>query len=190
VQLLLGGTLSEIRWSCIADGDAGGELDTIRGCTEYLVLGTGDVQLGENDVQRFGAGGLAGVRKPLQVVGHLTEFDVGKRASDAAPRLRNYVPDVKLRLGQIGPELEVATPRHWFDFNYGRATFSFDYTRGYPGFLLRQSREVKVKFQILDPITLEYSRRIRSYLNQRIVFDPLEQDVFELRFDVEIPTVR
>jgi hypothetical protein len=190
VQLLLAGTLSEIRWSCIADGDSGGELDTVRGCTEYLVLGTGDVQLGESDVQRFGAGGLAGVRKPLQVVGHLTEFDVGKRAGDAAPRLRPYVPDVKLRLGQIGPELEVTTPQHWFDFDYGHATFGFDYTRGYPGFLLRQSREVKVKIQILDPVTLEYSRRIRSYLNERIIFDPLEQDIFELRFDFEIPTVR
>jgi hypothetical protein len=191
VQLLLSGTLAEIHWSCIADGDSGGELETVRGCTEYLVLGTGDVQLGENDVQRFGAGGLAGVRKPLQVVGHLTEFDVGKRASEAAPpRLRPFVPDVKLRLGQIGPELEVATPQQWFDFDYGRATYGFDYTRGYPGFLLRQSQEHKVKIQILDPVTLEYSRRIRSYLNERIIFDPLEQDIFELRFDFEIPTVR
>lgn len=190
VQLLLGGTLSAIRWSCIADGDSGGALDTVRGCTEYLVLGAGDVQVTENDVQQFGAGGLAGVRKPLSVVGHLTEFDVGERVADAAPRIRTYVPDVRLRLGQIGPELEIATPTEWFDFDYGRATFGWDYTRGYPGFLLRQSRELKARIEILDPVTIEYSRRTRSYLNERIVFDPLEQRSLELQFDFEIPSLR
>lgn len=189
VMLSLGGTLSAIRWSCITDG-GGSELDTVRGCTEYLVLGAGDVQLSETDVQQFGAGGLAGVRKPLQVVGHLTEFDVGARAGEAAPRLDPYVPDVRLRLGQIGPELEIATPSEWLDFNYGRATFGWDYTRGYPGFLLRQSREASFKLEILDPITIEYSRRQRSYLNERVIFDPLEQRSLELRFDFDIPSLR
>jgi len=189
VTLQLGGTLSAIRWSCITDG-GGSELDTVRGCTEYLVLGAGDVQLSESDVQQFGAGGLAGVRKPLQVVGHLTEFDVGERAGEAAPRLDPYVPDVRLRLGQIGPELEIATPTEWLDFDYGRATIGWDYTRGYPGFLLRQSRETSIKLEILDPVTIEYSRRSRSYLNERVIFDPLEQTSFELRFDFDIPTLR
>ena len=189
VTLSLGGTLSAIRWSCITDG-GGSELDTVRGCTEYLVLGAGDVQLSETDVQQFGAGGLAGVRKPLQVVGHLTEFDVGERAGEAAPRLDPYVPDVRLRLGQIGPELEIATPTEWLDFDYGRATIGWDYTRGYPGFLLRQSRETSVKLEILDPITLEYSRRSRSYLNERVIFDPLRQESIELRFDFDIPSLR
>lgn len=189
VMLSLGGTLSAIRWSCITDG-GGSELDTVRGCTEYLVLGAGDVQLSQTDVQQFGAGGLAGVRKPLQVVGHLTEFDVGERAGEAAPRLDPYVPDIRLRLGQIGPELEIATPTEWLDFDYGRATFGWDYTRGYPGFLLRQSRESSFKLEILDPITLEYSRRQRSYLNERVIFDPLEQRSLELRFDFDIPSLR
>ncbi|MCR9165449.1 MAG: hypothetical protein ACE37F_11915 [Nannocystaceae bacterium] len=189
VTLSLGGTLSAIRWSCITDG-GGGELDTVRGCTEYLVLGAGDVQLSETDVQQFGAGGLAGVRKPLQVVGHLTEFDVGERAGEAAPRLDPYVPDVRLRLGQIGPELEIATPTEWLDFDYGRATIGWDYTRGYPGFLLRQSRETSVKLDILDPITIEYSRRSRSYLNERVIFDPLRQESVELRFDFDVPSLR
>ncbi|MEM6294298.1 MAG: translocation/assembly module TamB domain-containing protein [Myxococcota bacterium] len=189
IQLLLSGTLSAIRWSCITDG-GGSELDTVRGCTEYLVLGAGDVQLSENDVQQFGAGGLAGVRKPLQVVGHLTEFDVGERAGEAAPRLDPYVPDVRLRLGQIGPELEIATPTEWLDFDYGRATFGWDYTRGYPGFLLRQSREASFKLELLDPITIEWSRRTRSYLNERVIFDPLEQSSIELRFDFNVPTLR
>ena len=45
-------------------------------------------------------------------------------------------------------------------------------TRGYPGFFLRQSRQLTFKVELLGPITLEFSRRIRSYLNQRVVFDP------------------
>lgn len=93
-------------------------------------------------------------------------------------------------MGQIGPELEIATPTEWLDFDYGRATWGWDYTRGYPGFLLRQSRESSFKLEILDPITIEYSRRIRSYLNERVIFDPLEQSALELRFDFNVPSLR
>jgi hypothetical protein len=190
VQLLLGGTLSEIRPSCMVEGDTSGSLTTLRGCTEYLVLGAGDVQVTESDVQRSGSGGLANARKSLQVVGHLTEVDVGDRAAEAVPRFRGYIPDTRLRLGQIGPELEIATPPAWMDFNYGQATVGWDYTRGYPGFLLRQSRDLSLRVEILDPITLEFSRQIRSYLNERIVFDPLKQRKLELRFDFQIPSLR
>ena len=191
IQLALGGTLSAIRWSCISQGaDPSAALDTVRGCTEYLVLGAGDVQITESDVQRVGGAGLASARKPLQVVGHLTEFDLGKRAEEAAPRYRSYIPDARLRLGQIGPELEVSTPREWFDFDWGRATLGWDYTRGYPGFLLRQSRQTKFRLQVLDPVSLEFSRQTRDYLNERIIFDPLQQVTLELRFDFQIPSLR
>lgn len=192
LQLLLTGTLAGIKWDCIANGgDVSGNLDTVRGCTEYLVLGAGDVQESDVDVQRFGGGGgLSGARRSLSVVGHLTEVDVTKRIDEAAPRFEPYLPDVRLRLGQIGPEFEVRTPDEWFDFNYGRATLGWDYTRGYPGFLLRQSREITFQLEILDPITLEFSRRIRDYLNERIIFDPLRQSTIELRFDFSIPSLR
>jgi hypothetical protein len=190
IRLQLAGTLSAIRWSCLSDGSDTSELDTVRGCTEYLVLGAGDVQVSDSEVQRFGGGGLANARKPLQVVGHLTEFDVGKRAAEAAPRAKNYIPDMRLRLGQIGPELQVATPSSWWEWDWGRATLEWDYTRGYPGFLLRQSRELKFRLDILDPMTIEYSRRTRDYLNERIIFDPLQQTSVEMRFDFQIPTIR
>jgi hypothetical protein len=191
IQLALGGTLSAIRWSCISQGaDPSAALDTVRGCTEYLVLGAGDVPVTESDVQRGGNAGLASARKPLQVVGHLTEIDIGKRIEEAAPRYRSYVPDASLRLGQIGPELGVSTPREWFDFDWGRATLGWDYVRGYPGFLLRQSREAKFRLQILDPVSLEFSRQTRDYLNERIIFDPLQQVTLELRFDFQIPSLR
>jgi len=190
VQLLLGGTLSAIRWGCVAEGDTSGELDSLRACTEYLVLGTGDVQISDADVQRFVGRGLVSARKPLQVVSHLTEIDVGEQAAEAAPRLRNYVPDVRLRLGQIGPELEIATPTSWFDWGWGRASVGWDYIRGYPGFLLRQSRELSFRLRILDPVYFEIRRRNRSYLNNRIIFDPLEQTTLELKFDFDLPSLR
>ena len=190
VYLLLGGTADAITWQCIAEGDTSGAVDTQSGCLDYLVLGAGDVQDSSLNVQRTGAGGLANARKPLQVVGHVTEFDFGRRIEEAAPRFGPYVPDVRLRLGQIGPELEVATPEEWLDFDYVQGTAALDYTRGYPGFLLQQSRELTFKLEAIDLLIFEVSRDIRSYLNNRIIFDPLQQTTVEFRVDFEIPSLR
>lgn len=190
LQLALEGTLAEIRWSCVTDGDSAASGQSARSCFDYLVLGTGDVEVSDADVRRFGGGGLSEARKPLQVVGHVTEFDLDERAETAVPRLRGYVPDMKLRLGQIGPELRIATPADWFDFDYGRLSFGWDYTRGYPGFFLRQSRQLTFRFELLEPITIEFSRRIRSYLNQRVIFDPLTQRTIEMRFDFTLPSAK
>ncbi|MBC8073960.1 MAG: translocation/assembly module TamB domain-containing protein, partial [Deltaproteobacteria bacterium] len=190
LKLALAGTLSEIHWTCLTDGDNGGQGESARSCFDYLVLGTGDVDVSDADVRRFGGGGIGEARKPLQVVGHVTEFDIDERAVKAVPRLRGYIPDANLRLGPIGPELQIATPANWFDFDYLRASVAWDYTRGYPGFFLRQSRQITFRLELLEPITLEFSRRIRSYLNQRVVFDPLNQRTIELRFDVTVPSAR
>jgi hypothetical protein len=190
IQLRLFGTLSAIRWSCSHPGDTSGNLDTVRGCTEYLVLGRGEGQISDPDVQRFGQGGLSNAHKPLQVAGNITEIDLGERLSDAAPRFRTYIPELRIRAGEIGPEIESRTPVQWFDFYYGHATLGATYTRGYPGFLLRQSSDVNVQLHILDPITLEYSLRNRSYLNDRVIFDPREQQTLELRFDLRFPSLR
>jgi hypothetical protein len=190
IYLLLGGTADAITWKCIAEGDTSGAVETQRGCLDYLVLGAGDVQSSTLTVQRTGGGGLANARKPLQVVGHVTEFDFGKRIEEAAPRLSPYVPDIRLRLGQIGPELEVTTPEEWLDFDYAHGTLGLDYTRGYPGFLLQQSRELTFELQAIDRLVFEVSRDIRSYLNNRIIFDPLRQTTVEFRVDFEIPSLR
>ncbi|MCH9683744.1 MAG: translocation/assembly module TamB domain-containing protein, partial [Deltaproteobacteria bacterium] len=190
VYLLLGGTADAITWQCIAEGDTSGAVETQRGCLNYLVLGAGDVQTSNLTVQRTGGGGLANARKPLQVVGHVTEFDLGRRIVEAEPRFGQYVPDIRLRLGQIGPELEIATPAQWLDFDYVTGTAALDYTRGYPGFLLQQSRELTFKLEAIDMLVLEISRDIRSYLNNRIIFDPLRQTTVEFRVDFEIPSLR
>jgi hypothetical protein len=47
-----------------------------------------------------------------------------------------------------------------------------------------------VGLEILDPIFLEFRRSRRSYFNERIIFDPLEQSTLELRFDFQIPSLR
>ena len=118
------------------------------------------------------------------------ESHFGKRIEEAVPRFGPYVPDIRLRLGQIGPELEVTTPEEWLDFDYAHGTLGLDYTRGYPGFLLQQSRELTFELQAVDRLVFEVSRDIRSYLNNRIIFDPLRQTTVELRVDFEIPSLR
>lgn len=189
VQLLLGGTLRAITPSCGIAGESSGRGST-RDCVDYLVLGSADVK-DEANIRRPGANsGLAGARSPMQVVSHVATLDVTSVIDEQNPRWGAVLPDVTLRLGQIGPEIEVATPRDWFDFDYGYGTVGWDYTRGYPGSLLRTNRDLSLKLQILDPFSAQLSQSNRSYLNERIVFDPLRQVTLELRFDFQIPSLR
>ena len=76
-------SLSGITWTCATEGDTQSQSQSQRSCFDYLVLGTGDVQVSKADVRRFGGGGLAEARKPLQVVGHVTE-DETQRADRRA----------------------------------------------------------------------------------------------------------
>jgi len=121
---------------------------------------------------RTGAGGrLYHARKPFQIVSNVAQFDVGSKIEEQVPRWSGYIPDVKLRLAQVGPEIQVATPRAWADFDYGHAAIGYDYTRGYPGSLLRENHELTVRVDILDPMALEFRSSHRSYLNERIIFE-------------------
>jgi hypothetical protein len=191
VMLLLGGTLSGLTLRCATEGEATSALDTTRGCVEYMVLGAGDVEDKTMEVQRTGAGGrLYHARKPFQIVSNVAQFDVGSKIDEQVPRWSGYIPDINLRLAQVGPEIQVATPRAWADFDYGHAVFAYDYTRGYPGSLLRENHELTVRVDILDPMALEFRSSHRSYLNERIIFDPLDQNTLELRFDFQIPSLR
>jgi hypothetical protein len=156
-----------------------------------MVLGAGDVEDSAMEVQRTGGGGLLyHARKPFQIVSNVAQFDVGARIDEQVPRWSGYIPDVNLRLAQIGPEIQVSTPRAWADFDYGHGILAYEYTRGYPGSLLRENRELTLRVDVLDPITLEFRRSNRSYLNERIIFDPLDQKTLELRLDFQIPSLR
>ncbi len=188
VRLL--GPLNGIRWECDTGAVAQDEVTTARACIDYLVFGAGDVQVSDADVRRSGSGGLLHARKGLEVVGNVAELDVSQQLTESVPRTEAYLPDISLRLGQIGPELELETPRDWFDFDYGRASFGIGYTRGYPGFLLRSNRELAVRLELLDPFTLEMRSSRRSYLNERIIFDPLQRQSVEAALEFELPSLR
>ncbi len=190
--LRLAGPLRAIRWECDT-----GTLDRTRSdarasddCIDYLLFGAGDVPMPEADLQRGTGATLQYARKGLQVVGNVAELDASKQIAASVPRAAPYLPETRLRLGQLGPEVELQTPRRWFDFDYGSATLGFSYTRGYPGFLLRSNRELTFRLQVLDPFYLEARQRRRSYLNQRVVFDPLVQGSIEATFDFEVPSMR
>lgn len=184
----LGGTLAAITWRCIVQGDTSTRSRTTRECVDYLVLGAGDRQVADSNVRRYGGGGLLG--RPIGLVGNLTELKLGRYVEKNAPRLAPYVPDVALRAGQLGIEVNAETPRPWFRSDWGNLTIGAGYTRGYPGLLLRNSYDWRVRFRLLDTATLEFRDNRRSYFNERIIFDPLRQRSLELRLDYQLPSMR
>jgi hypothetical protein len=186
--LKLGGTLDAITWRCIVQGDTRTRSRTTRECVDYLVLGAGERAVADANVRRYGGGGLLG--RPIGVVGNLTELKLGRYLDKNAPRLAPYVPDVGMRLGQLGIEVNAETPRPWFKSDWGQLTVGAGYTRGYPGNLLRNSYDWRVRFRLLDSAVLEFRDNRRSYFNERIIFDPLRQRSLELRFDYQLPSMR
>jgi len=188
MNVKLGGTLAAITWRCIVQGDTSTRSRTTRECVDYLVLGAGDRQVADSNVRRYGGGGLLG--RPIGLVGNLTELKLGRYVEKNAPRLAPYVPDVALRAGQLGIEVNAETPRPWFRSDWGNLTVGAGYTRGYPGLLLRNSYDWRVRFNLLDSATLEFRDNRRSYFNERIIFDPLRQRSLELRLDYQLPSLR
>lgn len=188
MSVKLGGTLAAITWRCIVQGDTSTRSRTTRECVDYLVLGAGDRQVADSNVRRYGGGGLLG--RPIGLVGNLTELKLGRYVEKNAPRLAPYVPDVALRAGQLGLEVNAETPRPWFRSDWGNLTVGAGYTRGYPGLLLRNSYDWRVRFRLLDTATLEFRDNRRSYFNERIIFDPLRQRSLELRLEYQLPSLR
>ncbi|MBK7824353.1 translocation/assembly module TamB domain-containing protein [Nannocystis sp.] len=184
----LGGTLDAITWRCIVQGDTRTRGRTTRECVDYLVLGAGNKEVADSNVRRYGGGGLLG--RPIGLVGNLTELKLGKYVEQNAPRLAPYLPDISMRLGQLGIEASAETPRPWFRSDWGNLSVGAGYTRGYPGLLLRNSYDWRVRFRILDTATLEFRDNRRSYFNERIIFDPLRQRSLELRLDYTLPSMR
>lgn len=184
----LGGTLDAITWRCIVQGDTRTRGRTTRECVDYLVLGAGNKEVADSNVRRYGGGGLLG--RPIGLVGNLTELKLGKYVEKNAPRLAPYTPDISMRLGQLGIEAAAETPRPWFRSDWGQLTVGAGYTRGYPGLLLRNSYDWRVRFRLLDSATLEFRDNRRSYFNERIIFDPLRQRSLELRLDYQLPSMR
>ncbi|MCA9690913.1 MAG: translocation/assembly module TamB domain-containing protein, partial [Myxococcales bacterium] len=187
MYLELGGTLDTIEWRCIVQGDATGALSSYE-CAQYLVLGGGEQEAAESTVKRYGGGGLLG--KPINLFGNLTKVRLNRYIEDSAPGAAPYIPEVSLQLGQFGIVADVETPPRWFRSNWANLRLGAGYTRGYPGLLLRQSANWRVRFKLLDNLSLEFRDSSRSYYNERIIFDPLRQQKLELKFDLQLPSVR
>ncbi|MEZ4381477.1 MAG: translocation/assembly module TamB domain-containing protein [Nannocystaceae bacterium] len=189
MSVRLSGTLDAINMQCIVQGDTRTRQRTTRECVDYLVLGAGSREVADTSgVRRTGGGGLLG--KPIGLVGSLTELKLDRYVEESAPRIAPYVPDVSMRLGQYGIEVDAETPRPWFRSEWGNLSVGAGYTRGYPGLLLRNSYNWRVRFQLLDNATLELRDSKRSYFNERIIFDPLRQRSLELRIDHQLPSLR
>ncbi|MGB1016809.1 MAG: translocation/assembly module TamB domain-containing protein, partial [Nannocystaceae bacterium] len=188
MYLQLGGSLDSIEWSCIVQGDSSGSLSSYE-CAQYLVLGEGSREVAESAVRRYGGGGgLFG--KPINLVGNLTKLDVDQYVKQSAPRLAPYTPELGLRLDQFGIQSEIETPTPWFESDWGSVRVGAGYTRGYPGLLLRQSANWRIRLELLDSASIEFRDSARSYYNERIIFDPLRQRKVELRFDTKLPSLR
>lgn len=186
--LQLGGTLDAITWRCIVQGDTRVRSRTTRECVDYLVLGAGNRAVADSNVRRYGGGGLLG--RPLGLVGNLTQLKLNKYVEQSVPRLAPYIPEIGMQLGQLGIEVNAETPRPWFRSDWGQLTIGAGYTRGYPGLLLRNSYDWRIRFRLLDSATLEFRDNRRSYFNERIIFDPLRQRSLELRLDYQLPSLR
>ncbi len=186
MYLELAGTLDRLEWRCIVQGDASGALSNYE-CAQYLVLGEGEQDAVESDVRRFGGGGLLG--KPIALVGNLTKVSLGTYVDKNAPNVAPYLPEVALQLGQSGIEIDAQTPPRWFRSEWGAFSAGAGYTRGYPGLLLRQSANWRLRFQLLDNVSVEFRDSFRSYYNERIIFDPLRQRKLELKFDLQLPSI-
>lgn len=184
----LGGTLDAITWRCIVQGDTRARSRTTRECVDYLVLGAGDRAVADSNVRRYGSGGLLG--RPLGLVGNLTELKLNRYVAQSVPRISPYVPEIGMRLGQLGIEVNAETPRPWFRSDWGSLSIGAGYTRGYPGLLLRNSYDWRIRFRLLDTATLEFRDNRRSYFNERIIFDPLRQRSLELRLEYQLPSLR
>lgn len=184
----LGGTLDAITWRCIVQGDTRARSRTTRECVDYLVLGAGNREVADSNVRRYGSGGLLG--RPLGLVGNLTQLKLNRYVEQSAPRLAPYIPEIGMQLGQLGIEVNAETPRPWFRSDWGSLTIGAGYTRGYPGLLLRNSYDWRIRFRLLDTASLEFRDNRRSYFNERIIFDPLRQRSLELRLDYQLPSFR
>ena len=130
------------------------------------------------------------IGKPIALVGNLTKVSLGTYVDKNAPNVAPYLPEVALQLGQSGIEIDAQTPPRWFRSEWGAFSAGAGYTRGYPGLLLRQSANWRLRFQLLDNASVEFRDSFRSYYNERIIFDPLRQRKLELKFDLQLPSVR
>lgn len=183
------GTLREISWECQAQGDISGELGNTRECLEYVLFDAGNTEVSREDVRQSGGGGVL-YGRPLTLVGNLTQLKINDYLEEEIPRVEGYLPELRLRVGSLGLETDIASRPEWLEWGWGKLGFDFNYLRGYPGGLIRDRRSLVGRFDILENTSIEASFGRRSYSSRILVFDPTEYSALDFVQTWRIPTPR
>jgi hypothetical protein len=190
ITLRLRGPLDEISWECSALGDVSNELGSTRRCVDYLIFDAGNVDVAEQDVRRVGGTGLLYAGRPLTLVGKLTQLELNDYLEERIPRVERYLPYANVRLGQLGIETEIETRPEWLNWGWGDLGFGFNYMRGYPGSLVRDTRAFTGRLEILDHSALEFTQGTRNYTNRVLILDPPSYSRLEFLQNWQIPSAR
>ncbi|MFV8756607.1 translocation/assembly module TamB domain-containing protein [Nannocystaceae bacterium ST9] len=190
LNLHLSGTLDAIQWECTAPGDTSGALATARGCVDYLIFDAGNTDLANSGVRDSrNTNNLLGTRF-LPLAGRLTQVQLNEVLEREIPRVEPYLPFVGFRVDQLGVLIEAQTRPEWLRWGWGRLGLNLTYLRGYPGSVIRDSRSVSGRLEILENFYIEATFINRNYTNRVLVLDPARAQSIELRQRHELPSLR
>ncbi|MEE9384134.1 MAG: translocation/assembly module TamB domain-containing protein [Nannocystaceae bacterium] len=190
ITVHLSGALDEIHWECSAIGDTSRQLGTARGCVDYVIFDAGNVDAAGQGVGRSTSSPLLYTGKPLALVSKLLELQVNTYLEREIPRTEDLLPEMWVRAGHLGLEAELHGRPQWLQWSWGSVGFEFEYLRGYPGSLLRDSMSYTVRIELLDDTAIESGFGKRNYSNRVLVLDPAEYKSIELVRSLEIPSIR
>ncbi|PRQ05962.1 translocation/assembly module TamB domain-containing protein [Enhygromyxa salina] len=190
LNLHLTGTLDAIQWECTAPGDTSGALATARGCVDYLIFDAGNTDLAASDVRDSrSSNSLLGTRF-LPLAGRLAQVDLTEALEREIPRAAHYLPPIRIRVDQIGVVLEAETRPESGRWGWGRMGLNVQYTRGYPGSVVRDSRSFSGRVEILENAALEAAFGLRTYSNRVLIVDPPNYRSIQFRQRLVAPSAR
>lgn len=189
LNLHLSGSLDAIQWECTAPGDTSGALATTRGCVDYLIFDAGNTDLASSDVRDRNNNSLIGTRF-LPLAGRLTQVEINDVIEREAPRLADKLPEMTIRLDQVGISMTALTRPDWMDWGWGRLELGVGYTRGYPGSIIRDSRSLSGRLEILENTALEAAFGQRNYSVRGNTIDPPVNNSIQILQHIEIPSAR
>jgi hypothetical protein len=190
LNLHLSGTLDAIQWECTAPGDTSGALATARGCVDYLIFDAGNTDLAASDVRDSrNNNSLLGTRF-LPLAGRLAQVELNEVLEREIPRAAPYLPYTRIRVDQIGVVIEAETRPEWGNVGWGRLGLNVQYTRGYPGSVVRDSRSFSGRLEILENAALEAAFGLRTYTNRVLIVDPPNYRSIQFRQRFVAPSAR
>jgi hypothetical protein len=190
LNLHLSGSLDAIQWECFAPGDTTGALSSTRGCVDYLIFDAGNTDIASSDVRdNRNNNSLIGTRF-LPLAGRLTQVEINDVIEREAPRVADKLPEMTARLDQLGVTIMAVTRDDWLDWGWGRLQMGVSYTRGYPGSLVRDTRSLNLRLQLLENSALEAAFGQRNYTQRVLTIDPPNYRSIQFRQRFEVPSAR